>query len=166
MEGGLLMPYVFSASRRYILDVVVDDLADMNLTMNELVDFLCYVAEEKGTIEFFPEEGKYHFVGDQFPQLLRDRVLGQFQSIILWMEEHNVQPNGDMNYILFAYGRRYIEPSYNNYKHYIGAIHKAMNKLSINNPWVDEYRESAREIGRRILGPYEDKKIKENGDVY
>jgi len=56
--------------------------------------------------------------------------------------------DGDLNYVLFALCRRGIKPSYNNYKNFLGEI-----------------TESAEEIRRRILAGYEDKKIKEHGDV-
>lgn len=56
--------------------------------------------------------------------------------------------DGDLNYILFAFCRRHVKPSYNNYKNFCG-----------------ELRQCATEIERRLLGPYEDGKILENGDV-
>lgn len=69
-------------------------------------------------------------------------------KIVRLMELNRVKANGDLNYILFAYCKRYVKPSYNNYKNFCG-----------------ELRQCATEIERRILGPYEDEKIKENGDV-
>jgi hypothetical protein len=59
-----------------------------------------------------------------------------------------VQANGDLNYILYKYCKDFIDPRYNNFKNYIGELH-----------------ECAHEIRRRQLGPYEDSKIVENGDV-
>ena len=56
--------------------------------------------------------------------------------------------NGELNYILFAFCVRHIDPSYNNYKNFCG-----------------ELRQCATEIERRLLAPYEDRKIEENGDV-
>ena len=69
-------------------------------------------------------------------------------DIILHMCESAVKADGDLNYILFSYCKRYIEPSYNNYKNYIG-----------------ELRQCATEIERRLLAPYEDTKREENGDI-
>jgi len=69
-------------------------------------------------------------------------------QIVDMMDDWGIQANGDLNYILFAYCKRYVNPSYNNYKNFCG-----------------ELRQCATEIERRILGPYEDEKIKENGDV-
>ena len=60
----------------------------------------------------------------------------------------NLKFDGDLNYVLFALCKRYVEPSYNNYKNFIG-----------------ELSECSAEIRRRLLAPYEDMKIKENGDV-
>jgi len=60
----------------------------------------------------------------------------------------DVKPNGELNYLLFAYALRNIKPSYNNYKELIGELNCAIE-----------------EIRRRLLDPYEDLKIKENGDV-
>lgn len=69
-------------------------------------------------------------------------------EIVDLMIEKDVKVNGDLNYVLYAFCKRYINPSYNNYKNYMG-----------------ELRECANEIGRRILGPYEDTKVIQNGDV-
>ena len=59
-----------------------------------------------------------------------------------------IEANGDLNYVLFAFCKRYVHSSYNSYKNFCG-----------------ELRQCATEIERRILGPYEDTKIEENGDV-
>jgi len=68
--------------------------------------------------------------------------------IVAHMWSADIKANGDLNYILYAYCKRNIKPSYNNYKNYCA-----------------ELRQCATEIERRLLGPYEDSKIKENGDV-
>lgn len=60
----------------------------------------------------------------------------------------DVVANGDLNYILFKFCKYQVEPSYNNYKNFCG-----------------ELRQCATEIERKILAPYEDLKIIENGDV-
>ena len=59
-----------------------------------------------------------------------------------------VKANGDLNYILFKFCKYQIKPSYNNYKNFCA-----------------ELRQCATEIERKILAPYEDSKIEENGDV-
>ena len=69
-------------------------------------------------------------------------------DVIKSMLANDVVVNGDLNYILFAFCKRYIKPSYNNYKNFCG-----------------ELRQCATEIERKILAPDEDSKIKENGDV-
>ena len=68
--------------------------------------------------------------------------------IVSEMWAANVKADGDLNYILFAFCKRCIKPSYNNYKNYLG-----------------ELNECAEEIRRRLLADYENKKIEENGDV-
>lgn len=68
--------------------------------------------------------------------------------VVTEMEEQNVQPDGRLNYVLYKFCKDNIEPSYNNYKNYCA-----------------ELRQCATEIERRLLGPYEDSKIKSNGDV-
>ena len=60
----------------------------------------------------------------------------------------SLKADGDLNYVLFALCKRHVKPSYNNYKNFCG-----------------ELRQCVTEIERRILAPYEDEKIKENGDV-
>jgi hypothetical protein len=69
-------------------------------------------------------------------------------AVIETMKAVGVEANGDLNYILYAFCKDYIKPSYNNYKNFCG-----------------ELRQCATEIERRILAPYEDVKIKENGDI-
>lgn len=72
----------------------------------------------------------------------------KMDEIVRLMAEMEVVANGDLNYILYAFCKRYVKPGYNTYKNFIG-----------------ELRQCATEIERRLLGPYEDKKIEENGDV-
>lgn len=69
-------------------------------------------------------------------------------QVVSAMEEGNLQINGDLNYILYAYCLRTIKPSYNGYKNFLG-----------------ELNETCEEIRRRLLAPYEDEKILLNGDV-
>ena len=69
-------------------------------------------------------------------------------EIVESMHLAGVEANGDLNYILYAFCKRHVAPSYNNYKNFCG-----------------ELRQCATEIERRLLGPYEDIKIIENGDV-
>jgi hypothetical protein len=68
--------------------------------------------------------------------------------VVKTMADADVRANGDLNYILYAFCKRHINPSYNEYKNFCG-----------------ELRQCATEIERRLLGPYEDTKIEENGDV-
>jgi len=140
------MPYVLQ-ERRPDLDPVVEGMATLELTPSAIEGFLMCIAAESGRDCGF---------------VLTDR----FRSLLEVIAD--IKPNGDLNYILFKYGKYHIKPSYNNYKAYIGAIHKAMHKLEHIgglDDFVDEYREAAAEIRRRILSPYEDKKIDKNGDV-
>jgi len=68
--------------------------------------------------------------------------------VVFEMQAAGIKADGDLNYILFKFART-LEPSYNNLKNYRA-----------------ELRETADEIGRRLLAPYEDTKIIDNGDVY
>ena len=82
------------------------------------------------------------------------------------MMDVGVQANGDLNYILYKYCLMMVKPSYNNYKRYIGALEDASYSVKFEfSDWRYELRECAAEIRRRLLGPYEDSKIQENGDV-
>ncbi|WP_425391772.1 DUF6899 family protein [Ekhidna sp.] len=72
----------------------------------------------------------------------------KLDAIVEQMHEANIMANGDLNYLLYAFCKRHVSPSYNNYKNFIG-----------------ELNQCATEIERRILAPYEDEKIQENGDV-
>lgn len=72
----------------------------------------------------------------------------QLDHVIDEMNYQDIKADGDLNYILYAFCKRNITPSYNEYKNFCG-----------------ELRQCAAEIERRLLGPYEDKKIIENGDI-
>ena len=81
------------------------------------------------------------------PYIKQDRRT-ELANIIEEMIFEDVKADGDLNYILYAFCKRHIKPSYNNYKNFCG-----------------ELRQCATEIERRLLGPYENEKIIENGDV-
>lgn len=72
----------------------------------------------------------------------------EMDRVVELMKKLGVKANGDLNYILYAFCKRNVKPSYNNFKNFCG-----------------ELRECATEIERRLLGHYEDEKIQENGDV-
>lgn len=72
----------------------------------------------------------------------------ELEVIVDMMREKNIQADGDLNYVLYAFCKRFVDPSYNNYKNFCG-----------------ELRQCVTEIERRMLAPYEDDKISENGDV-
>lgn len=79
---------------------------------------------------------------------IKQRRRGHIDPVLPMIHATGLLSNGELNYLLYAYCKRYVKPSYNNYKNYIG-----------------ELRQCATEIERRILAPYEDQKIIENGDV-
>lgn len=72
----------------------------------------------------------------------------EMDKIVKLMAKMGVKADGDLNYILFAFCKRQVKPSYNNYKNFCG-----------------ELRQCATEIERRLLAEYEIKKMFENGDV-
>ena len=79
---------------------------------------------------------------------IKEEARPMMDDVVASMVDVNVKANGDLNYILFKFCKYFVDPSYNNYKNFCG-----------------ELRQCATEIERRILGPYEDAKIEENGDV-
>ena len=81
------------------------------------------------------------------PYIEQDRR-EELEEILWQMREKDIAADGDLNYLLYAFCIRYVPESYNSYKNFIG-----------------ELRQCATEIERRILAPYEDLKIEENGDV-
>lgn len=136
------MPYVLQ-KRRPDLDPVVEEMVKLELTMGGIEAFLIYIA-----------------AGSYLGFILTDK----FQPLLKAIKTADAKPNGDLNYILFKYAKYHIKPSYNNYKTYIGSIYRVMGEID-KEDYIDEYREAAAEIRRRILADYEDEKIKENGDV-
>ena len=81
------------------------------------------------------------------PYIKKDRR-AEVEAILKAMLNADIKADGDLNYVLFAYCKRHVKPSYNSYKNFCG-----------------ELRQCATEIERRVLAEYEDLKIKENGDV-
>lgn len=69
-------------------------------------------------------------------------------KIVEDMVRARVNADGNLNYILFKFCLSTVKPSYKGYRNFIG-----------------ELQESAAEIRRRLLSPYEDQKIRTNGDV-
>jgi hypothetical protein len=70
-------------------------------------------------------------------------------QLVREMTAYNITADGDLNYVLHAYLKRYQVPlSYGKIKNYCA-----------------ELEETAREIRRVLLAPYEDAKKDENGDV-
>jgi len=139
------MPYVLQ-ERRPALNKIVDKLVEANL--------------RRGEIELFLLKLQRLGFGSMFKLSIErniEKALEEAKKVV-------VKPNGDINYILFKYCKYHIKPSYNNYKTFMGEIYNALDSISMGE-YKNEYREAAAEIRRRILGPYEDKKIEENGDV-
>ena len=79
---------------------------------------------------------------------IKDSRRKDMDEIVDLMVKKQVAVDGDLNYILYKFCKYNVKPSYNNYKNYCG-----------------ELSECASEIRRRLTGPYEDTKVKENGDV-
>ena len=72
----------------------------------------------------------------------------KLDEVVELMKKLNVKADGDLNYILYKFCKESVKASYNSFKNYCG-----------------ELRECAVEIERRLLGPYEDLKKNENGDI-
>jgi len=81
------------------------------------------------------------------PYIKQDKR-NKLNIIVDLMKSSNIKADGDLNYILYKYCRTYIYQSYNEYKNFIA-----------------ELNECGEEIRRRLLAPYEDIKITENGDI-
>jgi hypothetical protein len=72
----------------------------------------------------------------------------KMDKVVDFMIKNNVTPNGKLNYVLYSFCKRTVNPSYNNYKNYRA-----------------ELNECANEIKRRMMDEYENQKIIQNGDV-
>jgi hypothetical protein len=81
------------------------------------------------------------------PYVKKDRRI-ELDFVVESMARADIRADGDLNYVLYKYCKNFVKPSYNNYKNFIGELHQCTT-----------------EIERRLLGPYEDIKIIENGDV-
>jgi len=82
------------------------------------------------------------------PYISKDKRVGKCDEIVQLMKDLNIQPDGEINYILYKFCKDTVKPGYNSYKNYCG-----------------ELNECVVEIRRRLLANYEDEKIIENGDV-
>ena len=82
------------------------------------------------------------YLSDQNERKQLDRVVEELKEYGV----HNLF--GKLNYILFALCVRHVPRRYSDLRNFLAEIHEAEC-----------------EIRRRILGPLEDQKIQENGDV-
>lgn len=78
---------------------------------------------------------------------IKEKENRRVMNRIIELFGHVIKANGNLNYFLFALAKKQCK-KYNDYKEFIGELECAKA-----------------EIIRRQLSPYEDKKIKENGDV-
>ena len=76
------------------------------------------------------------------------KIRKRLDEIVEFMLLKGVDPNGELNYVLFKLCK---EMDYDNYKDI--------------KEFIAELEECAHEIRRRMLVPHEEKKMKENGDV-
>jgi len=138
------MPYVLQ-ERRPALDKVVAEMAKIDFRSWDLVILLNTLADKEPACEH------------------NDK----FIPIIEAAKEARVKPNGDLNYILFKYCKYHVEPSYNNYKRFIGFVYRTISQEYFGpwDPWSDELREVAEWVRIKLLTPYEEKKCIDNGDV-
>jgi hypothetical protein len=143
------MPYILP-ERRTFLDPIVDELGRIKLNPGEIPALIRELVEKAP--------------GSHYP----DRKFKQVGNLASAVE---VKPDGDINYILFKYCVYYVKPSYNNYKAFMGGIYRSMGYHGFDFFYTnsdaidDELRESAEWIRIKLLTPYEEKKILENGDV-
>jgi len=80
--------------------------------------------------------------------------LSQCNRKIEFMKEADIQVNGDLNYILYAYCIRHVR-----------TIDYHPNDNFHTSFFARNLRLAAKKITKEILAPYEDSKIVENGDV-
>jgi hypothetical protein len=78
---------------------------------------------------------------------IKDKLIRGFLKDIVVSFISTFETKGNLNYFLFLIAKRTCK-NYEDYRNFIGEIESA--KL---------------EIYRRLVAPYEDKKIEENGDV-
>jgi len=77
-----------------------------------------------------------------------EKYLRKELDVIVGEMSYAIKVDGDLNYVLFKFCKNHVHPSYSEYKNFIG-----------------ELNECVAEIRRRLLAPYENKKIIDNGDV-
>jgi len=139
------MPYV-KQERRPALDKVIDELVKLNRQSGDITLFLLKLSRSQ--IKGFGTQEK------------------RLEKALTQALYSKVEPNGDINYILFKYCKYCVKPSYNNYKSFMGEIYTALSLFDIRSrSYIDEYREAAEWIRIKLLTPYEEEKIIENGDV-
>jgi len=111
------------------------------------------------------------------------------KAIVQLMIDLEVKVDGDLNYIIYSVCKRYVKPSYNNYKKFLtrlsfynhniepqgeldDILYKFFNDYSLTckdyikyNNFIGEIDCCVLEIYRRLIAKYEDEKIVENGDI-
>ncbi len=152
------MPYVKQEARPN-LDRIVYYMVDSKIRIDNLSDTLFGFCKE----QVKPSYNNYkNFIGELrqcaaeierrrlpskkksifkvYPEIMRVAI----RNVILTMSEIGVKADGDLNYVLFKFC-----------KYHTGGRKRFCKAL----------RGCALEIERELLAPYEDEKIKENGDV-
>lgn len=140
------MPYILP-ERRPALNKLVDALVQNGVSWQDMIRFF----------EILSNYGITHidWIGQYYP---KDGALLEIAKDI------DIQPNGDINYLLFKYCKYHVEPSYNNYKGFMGIIYRMMDNANTDS-YKNEFREAAEWIRIKLLIPYEEEKCKLNGDV-
>ncbi len=152
------MPYVKPEARPN-LDKIVYYMADSKIRIDNLSDILFGFCKEHvkpsynnyknfigelcqcaGEIERRQLPSKKKPIFKMYPEITRAAI----KNVKLFMVEIGVKVDGDLNYILFKFC-----------KYHTGGRKRFCKVL----------RECISEIEEKLLAPYEDEKIKENGDV-
>ena len=160
------MPYVIQ-ERRPALDKVVDAMVDYG------------ICDKNGIVNSKKLSMLFAYLVDNtlstlLPKLMYTPKYVDNHQIVDLMVNNGLKLDGDLNYILFKFAKYHIKPSYNNYKMFISNLEYTVFDTYDDNIYIisdvilnlcGELSECVVEIRRKLLAPYEDVKIIENGDI-
>lgn len=136
------MPYI-AQEKRKLIDICVENANKIQSITEGSIECLLLLIADGETSSFW--------------------VNPALTPLAFYMKD-TIKPDGSLNYFLFKFAKYHIEPSYKNYKTFIGKIYTAIEHIN-KIEYKDEFREAAEWIRIKLLIPYEEEKLKQNGDV-
>ena len=148
---------IYKDSKRLYWDYILVKFVERFITpsYNNYKNFLAEITESAFEMERrFRVDAKNIRVSGEGIFIPNDHAFRELDNFVKKLL-NGLRVDGDLNYVLFAFGRRMNES---------GGIKRTGNVCRVAR-YILQLKETVKWIRKHILAPYEDKKIKENGDI-